>query len=120
MNVCRTVLALLIALSVAMLPRGGGVGAAAKSMTMSGMTESNMAEMSAMGDMDCCPHQSIPSDKSIDGCSCMATCALNCFSFTGTAATVVFSSPAAKLLPAFETNAFTSHKGSPPFRPPRV
>ena len=119
MHIGRAVIALLIALSVAMLPAGGVVGAAAKCMDMNGMT--GMTDMSAMEDMDCCPHDAIPSDKSMNGCTCMAMCALSCFSFAKTASSlVIFRSPAAKLTPAFETNSFRSPAGSPPFRPPRV
>ena len=68
MNVGRTIFALLIALSVAMLPAAGGVSAAVKS--------TEMADMSGMDDMDCCPQKANPCDKAMDGCSSMATCAL--------------------------------------------
>jgi hypothetical protein len=117
MHIPRTVLAPLIALSVAMLPAAGG--AAVKSMDMGDMAE--MSDMAAMEDMDCCPHQTIPSDKSMDGCACLAMCALNCFSFSAAASSpVVFPSRASKLTPAFEVNSFSSLAGSPPFRPPRA
>jgi hypothetical protein len=119
MHIGRTVLALLIALSVAMLPAAGVVGADAKSMDMGGMV--GMTDMSAMEGMDCCPHEAIPSDKSTNGCTCMAMCALSCFSFAEAAwSPVIFPSDAADLTPAFEVNSFSSLAGSPPFRPPRV
>jgi hypothetical protein len=113
MKVVRIVLALLVALSVAVLPAAGGVGAVAKS--------TEMADTAAMDDMDCCPHKANPCDKAMDGCSSMATCVLKCFTFSGTAAsTVIFASHGAQLSPAFGANRFNSQTGSPPFRPPRV
>jgi hypothetical protein len=113
MNVGRTILALLIALSVAMLPAAGGPGAAAKSADMAGMA--------AMDDMDCCPHKTNPCDKALGDCSSMATCALKCFSFSATSPSfVVFPSFVSILNPLFGANALHSQKGSPPFRPPRV
>jgi hypothetical protein len=119
MHIGRTALALLIALSVAMLPATGVVGPAAKSMDMPGMA--GMTDMSGMEDMDCCPHGAIPFDKSMNGCTCMAMCALTCVSFAEAAwSPVIFPSRAAELTQAFEVNSFSSLAGSPPFRPPRV
>ena len=113
MRVSRIVLALLIALSVAVLPAAGGVAAVAKSAEMAGTA--------AIDDMDCCPHTPNPCDKAMDRASCMATCALKCFTFGGAAeSTVFFSSQQARLCPASATNPFNSRTGSPPFRPPRV
>ena len=74
-----------------------------------------------MEDMDCCPHKANPCDKTTDGCSSMATCALKCFTFSSTASlAIIFPSHLANLGPAFETNPFSSQTGHPPFRPPRV
>jgi len=112
MNVGRTTLALLIAISVAMLPVAAGINIAAKSM---GMTE--MADMAAMEDMDCCPHKA----KTCDDCSSMATCPLMCFGlFAKSASNIIFPSVVASVNPLSGANAFHSQKGSPPFRPPRV
>lgn len=113
MELGRILLAFLIALSVAMLPVAGGVGAVMKS--------NETTEMAAMEDMDCCPHKTNPCDKAVDGCSSMAVCALKCFSFSGTLSSpVVFPSHVAQLNPVFGTNPFNSQTESPPFRPPRV
>jgi hypothetical protein len=110
MSIGRTILALLIVLSVAMLPAVGGARIIVKS-----------ADMSAMADMDCCPHKANPCDKAMDDCASMATCALKCFSFAGTSfSNIVFPSSSAKLPASIAVNPFSSQTGSPPFRPPRV
>ena len=112
MNIGRTILALLIALSVAMLPAAGGAGV--KSPAPAGM--------SVMEDMpDCCPHKADPCEKAMDDCAAMATCALKCFSFAATASSIiVFPSTLASMMTPFAANPFASQTGSPPFRPPRV
>jgi hypothetical protein len=114
MNVGRTILALLIALSVAMLPAAGGAGANVRSP--------HPADMSAMEDMpDCCPQKANPCEQAMDDCAAMATCALKCFSFAGAASSIiVFPSTFASMTIPFAANPFASQPGSPPFRPPRI
>jgi hypothetical protein len=108
----RTILALLIALAVALLPAAGGAGV--KSPAPAGM--------SVMEDMpDCCPQKDDPCDKAMDNCASMATCALTCFSFAGTASSIiVFPSTFARMTASFAANPLSSQTGSPPFRPPRA
>lgn len=119
MKVGRTIVVLLIALSIAALPAAGGIGVAVKATGHADM--SSMPDMSAMEDMDCCLHTVNPCGKAMGGCSSMATCALKCFTFSGPASSAVtFPSHLANLGPAFETNPFDSQTGSPPFRPPRI
>jgi hypothetical protein len=110
----RTILALLIALAVALLPAAGSAGASVKSPAP--------ADMSVMEDMpDCCPPQANPCEKALDNCASMATCALKCFSFAGTASSIiVFPSIFARMTASFAANPFSSQTGSPPFRPPRA
>ena len=112
MNVGRTILALLIALAVALLPAAGGAGV--KSPAPAGM--------SVMEDMpDCCPQKTDPCAKAMDDCAAMATCALKCFSFAGAASSIiVFPSTFASLAIPLAANPFASQPGSPPFRPPRI
>src|SRR3979490_662571 len=110
MNLGRTILALLIALSVAMLPAAGGTGV--------GLKSADMTDMSAMGH-DCCPPNSDPCDKAMGDCSSMAACALKCFSFSAALfSTVVFRSILPSVAPQFESHLFRSQIGSPPFGPP--
>ena len=113
MRIGRTILAIIIALSVAILPPAGGVGVSAKSP--------EPADMSMMEDMtDCCPHKANPCEKA-DDCGTMATCALKCFSFAGTPSSIfVFPSTFAKMTASLAVNPFSSQTGTPPFRPPRV
>ena len=113
MSIGRTVLALLVALSVAMLPAAAGAGVSVKSPAK--------ADMSAMEDMhDCCPKAN-PCDKAMDDCGTMATCALKCFSFAGTSSSIItFPASFAKMTAPFAANPFSSQTGTPPFRPPRV
>jgi hypothetical protein len=113
MNIARTVVAFLIALSVAMLPAAGSAAMSTKS--------SEAAGISITDDMpDCCPHKANPCEKAMDDCAAMATCALKCLSFLSTSAVIVFPSAFAKMTASFAANPFSSQAGSPPFRPPRA
>jgi len=125
MSIGRTILALLIALSLAMLPAAAGVRLGVKSADMS---TTSAADTSAMEDMsDCCPHTANPCDKAntcdkvMGDCGSMATCALKCFSFAPTSfLSIVFPSSSAKMPASIAIDSFSSQTGSPPFRPPRV
>ena len=121
MKVARTIFALLIALSVAVLPAAGGAAAVAKSTEMSDMAAMADSETAAIDDMDCCPHPANPSDKAMDKSACMAMCALSCFTFGGAdVSAIIFPPHQARLIWALATNPFNAQTGSPPFRPPRV
>jgi hypothetical protein len=113
MCIARTILVLLIALSVALLPAAAGAGLSSKS--------ADTTEMSAMEDMDCCPHKVNPCDQ-MDGCTSMATCALHCFNFaaSGVPLPVVDLLMLADNMPVLQDGNVPSQSGSPPFRPPRV
>jgi hypothetical protein len=64
MTLLRTILALAITLSVAVLP-AAGPGLA--------LASTDMSDMPAMAD-NCCPHHPVPRDKRIGHCSSMAAC----------------------------------------------
>jgi hypothetical protein len=114
MSIGRTILALLIALSVAILPAAAAAGVSVKSLGAVGISMTD--DMS-----DCCPHKANPCGKAMDECAAMATCALKCFSFAGTiSATLIFPSTFVKLAASFAADRLSSQTGSPPFRPPRV
>src|SRR5437588_7987289 len=115
MHLGRTILILLVALSVAMLPAMGAAPVTVKSADMSDMS-------SSMDDMhDCCPHKKLPLEKAIgDCCSSMATCPMNCFGFTGTSSLIFFPLLLGSLPMFTASNPLRSQTGSPPFRPPRV
>jgi hypothetical protein len=118
MNVVRIMFALLIALSVAVLPAASGVVVTSAAMSDVAVDHQDMA---AMDDMDCCPHQTNPGGKAMDKSTCMAICALSCFTFGGAdVSAIMFAPHQARLIWALATNPFNAQTGSPPFRPPRV
>jgi len=115
MRIGRTLLAIVIALSVAMLPAASGFAAGSKTMAVS------VAE--AMP--DCGHHHHAPIDKTekrTNDCASMAGCALKCFNFTGiTFAGIAFASPAgAALDPIRVSDDIPARMDGLPFRPPRV
>ena len=116
LRIGRTIVAVLVALSVATLPAATGFAAGAT-------TAMEISASQAMADCD--HHHAAPSDKTqktADDGACMAACALNCFNFMAAAFSgIAFSSPAsAALRPVHASSIFASQMGSPPFRPPRA
>ena len=116
MRIGRTIVAVLVALAVAMLPTATGFASGA-------MTAMEISASPAMPDCD--HHHNAPggkTQKSMDDCASMAGCALKCFNFTGTilAGIAYSSSASAALKPVHASNIFASQMGSPPFRPPRA
>jgi uncharacterized membrane protein len=112
MSIARTILVLLISLSVVLLPAAAGAGLSLKS--------ADTIEMSAMVDMDCCPHKANPCDR-MDGCASMATCVVHCFSFAASGVRLPFVGlTLADNMPVLQDGNVPSQSGIPPFRPPRV
>jgi hypothetical protein len=112
MNLGRTILALLIALSVAVLP-AAGAGAAFVSAKTGGM--------SATSDMpDCCPPDANRCDQPAGNCGSMAACALKCFGFSNIPLSII-AFPVIAATPRIRAadHSFRSQPGSAPFRPPR-
>jgi len=110
MSLVRTLAALLIALSVALLPASLGAGRA--------LASAGSAMTMAMD--DCCPTPDEPCDKNVNDCAFMAACVLKSFNFA-------VQEVAGTVLPLFQTLALAlaastdlpSHSGSPPLHPPR-
>src|SRR5438132_14091188 len=113
MAFARTILAALIALSVALLPAAGAGALKFQSQ--------DMTEMSASEPMDdCCPHAASLCDKAMSDCTSMAACAVNCLSCaSATSSALIYPMTLAVLMPLFESGLLHSQMGSPPFRPPR-
>jgi hypothetical protein len=114
MRILKTILVILIGVSVAVLPAAGGFAASAPPAT---------AALVAMPDCD--HHMRAPADKtqkSDNNCISMAGCVLHCFSFTGIAATAVAFVPVigATLQPLRASDQLSPQLGSLPFRPPRA
>jgi hypothetical protein len=118
MAVVRTIFALLLAVSVAMLPAAGAFAFKAEVQAAAEMS----AQMSADGmTHDCCPPAVNPCDKAGDGCASMAACALPCCVYpAAVAAPLVYPTMFADLMPLLRSKVLSSQLGSPPFRPPRV
>jgi hypothetical protein len=112
MQVSRTILAVLVALSLAMLPLAGATAAPLKS------TDHMASEVAH----DCCHHGSPCDDhaNSAGDHAARGICAKCCSSL----AAVFFADVAAPLkaaVPAIHAGTpLPSHIASPPFRPPRV
>ncbi len=107
MRVNRAIIAIVVALSVALLPATAGFAAAAPSAGAA-MT-------------DCCHDHGMPCNKTMDDCQAMATCALHCFNYTASNFSNFGLVPAvAKSKPLFASEFFRSHTATPPFHPPRV
>ena len=114
MVILRTIFALVIAVSVALLP-----GAAAFKPTPMPMTA--MSDMASAGAAeDCCPPDANPC-KGIGDCGAMAGCALKCFSFSPAFASVIaFPLAHSSIVPPRVSPALLARAASPPFRPPRA
>ncbi len=123
MRLVRTILALAIAASLALLP----VGATAAGVGMaSGNGQAGMHHMDASTDMsmdDCCPDGMKRAPSHTDGYKCnMGLCCVG-----GMAALADIRAAGAEFLPAagsklaIPADQIVSFRGgSPPFRPPRV
>jgi len=110
--IARTIFAVLIAVSVAMLPAASGAAFKLKPTDMTAISDMSVSE--AMD--DCCPH---PCDKAVGDCLSMAACA--CFGFAPTSFyQLVHPLVVASMMPAFASGVFRTQTGHPPFRPPRV
>ena len=113
MALARTMLAFLVAVSVALLPVPGK---SAFVWQPQELTATTMAEP-----MDgCCPHPAQPCDKGPAGCAGMVACALNCPGYiSAVSSSLVYAPLISGVMPFFESGAFYPEATSPPFRPPR-
>lgn len=116
MRIGRTIFAVLIGLSVALLPATSGFAAGAATPTL----------ISAAASMPDCDHAHRTPDtqtgKTANGGACMANCALFCFSVTAFGYSgIAFSPPEGGVLkPVAVIDAVSPRVGDAPFRPPRA
>jgi hypothetical protein len=110
MAIARTLSALLIALSVALLPVASAVARTAASAEMS------MSD----GDHDCCPNVMPPCDMSKDGCMSMAACGLLTSALSEPLVAIAFPLIAARAVPLPTSDALVSLASGPPLHPPQV
>jgi hypothetical protein len=111
----KPILAMIVALSVAILPATAGFAAGSKAVETS---------VSATVP-DCDHHRDLPSDttpKSNDGCNSMAGCTLKCFTTTVVSfSSVTFiASTGTAIEQTRARDNISSRMGNPPFRPPRA
>lgn len=110
MATARTLSALLIALSIALLP----VASAAARIATS-------AEMSMPDGGDCCPNAVQPCDMTKDGCLSMAACGLLTSTLSEPALLAIAFPPIASivlLLPV--SDVLDSGASGPPLHPPQI
>jgi hypothetical protein len=112
MRIGRTILAFLVALSLAMLPMARAFVAAGD--------EAMASDVAVASAHDCCDHDSMPADHAMTECPASAACIAKCCNFYA----VLFSeiavpSPIGGTGSHFVSNPFYSQTGSPPYRPPR-
>jgi hypothetical protein len=113
MRVGRTILALLVALSLALLPLSRPFAMASDETT---------AATEAVASQDHhCDHDGMPGDRGMKDCQASADCAAKC----ANAYAVVFSgvmipAPIGGMESSFISNPFHSLPASPPYRPPRI
>lgn len=121
MRLVRTILALAIAVSLAMLPLGAsaGVGHAMPSDDMQAMM--HMAGHAEMSMDDCCPDDMKGAASQHDGKCGMGFCCIgSALALDGvrSVAPAIFAVAASKIaIPADQVLSYRG--GSPPFRPPR-
>jgi len=111
MNTFRTIIVVLVAMSLAMLPVAGGMVVA----------ESPGVAWTAL-QPDCCTHGKPCEQKGTKDCGSLAGCALKCFSFSVALAGPAAVTPPALALAKFALIAqnFPSASDNPPLPPPRV
>jgi hypothetical protein len=124
MRFVRTIITLVVALSVVMLPvarLGASVVKSTEMATPADATpsaETSSADMSAMD--DCCPDPAKPCDQGDNRCQSMASCIQHTFSIAGVSASnLTYPLVAESPLAALVYDGAPLHAGSPPFRPPR-
>jgi hypothetical protein len=118
-RIVRTIMAVLLAVSVAAMP------AAASALAAAGTTgdASAAAAQSAAMPADCAHHHA-PADrgqKGPDDGAATAACAVHCFTYAGTSVPGIVMAPLVpQSRPLLSETRIASNIAAPPFRPPRV
>jgi hypothetical protein len=116
MLIGRTIVAVILAVAVALLPASGGSVFATQ---IAAQQQEPAVAASAAHDAD----QAVPCDqgRTVDDCASLSVCALKCFGYTGTRLPNLTASFAAiRLGRALTADKVNSRGGIPPFRPPRA
>lgn len=121
MRLARTIMAFVIALSVAWLPVAGSASIVIKSSSGAAISYSALDADMAVSMDGCCPDQTAPCDLPSSQCPSMASCAVQSVSLADvTGAGLTYLQVPGTPVPALTDQAVPLHGGSPPFRPPRV
>ena len=111
MHIGRTIFAVLVSLSVVMLPMTGGAVSSPQLVDVSASAAAH----------DCCPPEGPPCDKAIGGCTSMAMCGLSSFSATNASfSDLIFPLISSNAVLPVASSVLLSQTGSPPLRPPQV
>ena len=112
----RTILAILVAVAVALLPASGGAAFAAEHDG----THSRAAVALTMADAD----DAVPCDhgrSTVADCGSLAFCALKCFTYAGLSVPTIATPFAVACAPPVPPiDGVDSRDGAPPCRPPRA
>jgi hypothetical protein len=120
----RTILTLVLAFAVAILPAIGGAVSVAEAIEAA--IEVSTDTSTSVVSMECCEHHGTPCDSSggkspMNDCASFAVCAAKCFSFTGVAVVAADYVPTAAVrLNDPPAAIFISRDEPPPFPPPRI
>jgi hypothetical protein len=118
-RIVRTILAVVLAVSVAVMPAAAGALAAAGATP-----DASAATLHSAAMPDDCAHHHAPGDpdsKSTDHGAALAGCVVHCFTYAGTVVPGIALTPkASPLQPLFDTGRVAANIAAPPFRPPRV
>ena len=131
MRIGRTILAFLVALSLALLPMAGAFAVPSDEPMASDVVvasahdccdqQSMGSEVVVASSHDCCDHESIPADHMMKECNASAGCTAKCFNFYALVFSgVTIPSPIGGTESHFVSNPFYSQTASPPYRPPRA
>jgi hypothetical protein len=113
MRIGRTILAFLIALSLATLPMAGAFAVP--------QDEATASEVAVTSAHDCCEGDGTPAGHAMKECQAAAGCATKCFNFFAVAlAGVTISLPTGGMDSPLVSDPIHSQTASLPFRPPRA
>ena len=113
MAFARTIVAFLVALSLATLPLAGAFAVPKDEVTA--------PEVAAVQMHDCCDPEDMPPGSPMKACQASAGCAAKCFSFFAIALAGATIFPLARGTDSlFASDPVRAQSASPPFRPPRA
>lgn len=122
MRLIRTIVAFLIAVSVAVLPVAGSAALLSKSVESGAAAAMAVSDDGTSAMDDCCPDPGAPCGQNNIDCPKMAVCAAQAVSIAPvTISQLIDPASRATPLPKVANQVVPPpNDGSPPFRPPRI